>query len=103
MPAFITFLLVIASFTIASKYELKSLMKQPIKINAPALEELKTPTDEKLNPESEKVDTTSHSETDKKLLFHQQSMKLMPKEVSIVLLSKLQFSLSFQAGTQNGS
>ncbi|MDW3193941.1 MAG: hypothetical protein R8G66_16325 [Cytophagales bacterium] len=99
MPTIITFILIIASFTVASKYELKSIMKQPIKMIAPAKHQSDTLSvdDQDSLRNIQRSDTTALSTEGNSQLFQQ--LPELPKKVSIVLLSKFQVNLALPKGT----
>ncbi len=102
MPTIVTFILIIASFTIASKYELKSIMKKPVKINSPSKLETETPKielEEDIEHQIFESDSTSQSESDVHTILDGTAVKSLPKEVSIILMSRLQFSFSLPPGT----
>ena len=92
MPTIITFILIIASFTIASKYELKSIIKQPLKINSSSPHKLEAPIQQ---PENDidtqmiETDSTSQSKEETQLLLEHKPMISFPKEVNIILISHL--------------
>jgi hypothetical protein len=102
MPTIVTIILIIASFSIASKYELKSVIKQPLKINSSSNRQLDTSLeDSQESPDSiiQETDTTSTESPETHLLFESQPLKSIPKEVSIILLSRLQVSFPVPKGT----
>lgn len=102
MPAIVTFILIVASFAIASKYELKSIIKQPVKINSSTNHDLEVPKMEEkedIEPHIPETDSTSQLETETHSIFDGTPMKSIPKEVSIILLSRLQVSFSLPTGT----
>lgn len=99
MPTIITFILIIASFTIASKYELKSFIMQPIKISAPANHQSDIPSADQQDSlrSIQRTDTTAVStEVTSQLI---KRLPELPKEVSIILLSRFQVNLALPKGT----
>lgn len=102
MPTIITFILIIASFTIASKYELKSIMKKPVKINSSSNQQLEAPKMEHKDDSVQKdhdTDSTSLNNIETHSIFNGTSMKSLPREVSIILMSRLQVSIPLPSGT----
>lgn len=102
MPIIVTFILIVASFTIASKYELKSIIKQPVKINSSSNRKLQAPKQEQKEDhviKTHEADSSSQSGKETQSMFDRHPMRLLPKEVSIILLSRFQVSLSLPSGT----
>ena len=99
MPTIVTFILIIASFTIASKYELKSIMKQPIKMIAPAINQNNAPSNDQtdsLQSIQKKDSIGTSSDSASPLLLKR--LPTLPKEVSVVLLSRFQVNLTIPKG-----
>ncbi len=101
MPSVIAFILIIASFSVASKYELKSVMKRPIKLISPSIDkrEATTVALDSIDLKTEQIDTVAYSGNQDEVLLVDKPFSMVSKEVSIILLHRLHFSLSFPFGT----